>query len=276
MSSSSTNFRKITKAIIPVAGKGTRLYPLTKAIPKELIPLGRKPVLQHVVEEAVDCGITDILFVISEDKTAIRSHFGDSMNGVRFDYTFQHEQKGLADAINCGREWVGNDAFAVSLGDSTIETDQRILPFKRVLDVYERTGAKGVIVVQKTPRDEVGRYGIVKPKSGVGESFEIDGLVEKPRPEDAPSDYAIAGRYAFDAIVFDYIRRTPPGANGELQITDSIDLMLQDGHEVWCVALGEHEIRRDIGTFESYFEAFHREIDKEKFPYRSPYPQSDI
>lgn len=261
---SSNPVRRITKAVIPAAGKGTRLLPLTKAIPKELVPLGRKPVLEHIVEEAVISGITDILFVISREKTAIRTHFGNSADGVRFSYAFQAEQKGLADAIYCGKEFVGDDPFAVVLGDSIIDTSQSILPFRRVLNTYESTNAKGVIVVQKTPMNEVSRYGIVKPKYSIAPSFEIDALIEKPRPEDAPSDYAIAGRYAFSPLIFDYIDRTPRGAVGEYQITDSIDLMLKDGNEVWCVALGENEIRRDIGTFESYYEALQIEIDRTK------------
>lgn len=254
--------RTITKVVIPAAGKGTRLLPLTRAVPKELIPLGTKPVLEHIVEEVIGCGITQILFVISQDKTAIRSHFGDGLGGVRFDYTFQVEQNGLADAIRCGKEFVGDDPFAVVLGDSVIDTDQAVAPFRRVLDTYSGTRAAGVIVVQKTPIDEVSRYGIVKPKAGLGPSFEIDGLVEKPTPEQAPSQYAIAGRYAFDPVIFDYIDRTPRGANGEYQITDSVALMLDDGREVWCVALGENEVRRDIGTFASYFEALRIEIDR--------------
>ena len=255
--------RRISRAVIPAAGKGTRLLPLTKAIPKELVPLGRKPVLQHIVEECASCGIEEVLFVISEGKEAIRTHFGESGDGMRFSYTYQAEQKGLADAIYRGREFVGNDPFAVALGDSVIETDQDVLPFKRVLDTYEDTSASAVIVVQRTPRTEVSRYGIVKPKRGIAPSFEIESLVEKPSPGDAPSEYAIAGRYAFDPIVFDYIDRTPRGAGGEYQITDSIQLMLADGREVWCVALSEREIRRDIGTFESYFEAFEVEIRKD-------------
>jgi len=262
--SSSNKLKLVTRAVIPAAGKGTRLLPLTRAVPKELMPLGTKPVLEHIVDECADSGISEILFVISEGKTAIRTHFGDCSNGVSFSYTFQPEQKGLADAIYCGREFAGKDPFAVVLGDSTIETDQAVLPFRRVLDTYERTGARGVIVVQKTPPHEVSRYGIVSPKAGIGPSFEIDGLVEKPTAEDAPSEYAIAGRYAFDPVIFDYIERTPRGAVGEYQITDSIDLMLRDGLEVWCVALGENEIRRDIGTFDSYFEAFEIELARHR------------
>lgn len=256
MNTVSYRSRKITKAVIPAAGKGTRLLPLTKAVAKELIPLGKRPILEYIIDEIAACGITQVLFVISQEKTAIRTHFGDRANGVKFDYTFQAEQKGLADAVYCAREWVEDDPFAVVLGDSIITTDQQVLPFKRVLDTYEHTNASGVIVVQKTPLDEVSRYGIVKPKHSAAPEFEIDGLVEKPRPQDAPSEYSIAGRYAFDPTIFDCIERTPKGANGEYQITDSIGCMLASGSEVWCVALGENEVRRDIGTFETYFEAF--------------------
>ncbi len=256
--------RRITKAVILAAGKGTRLLPLTRAIPKELIPLGRKPVLEHVVEECAMCGIERILFVISKGKEAIRAHFGSSGNGIRFSYTYQPEQKGLADAVRCGREFAGDDPFAVVLGDSIIETDQDVLPFGRAIQTFQTTGASAVTIVQRTPRSEVSRYGIVKPKCLIGPSFQIDSLVEKPRPEDAPSEYAIAGRYVFEPVVFDYIARTPRGAGGEYQITDSIRLMLEDRREVWCIALGENEVRRDIGEFRTYFEALLVEIEKER------------
>lgn len=256
--------KRITKAVIPAAGKGTRLHPLTKAIPKELVPLGRRPVLEYVVEEAVSSGVTDILFVISREKTAIRTHFGDGADGVSFYYTFQDEQRGLADAIYCAREFAADEPFAVVLGDSVIYTDRWPIPFRRLLDIYEQTDAQGVILVQKTPREEVGRYGIVEPVGEAGESFRINGLVEKPRPEDAPSNYAIAGRYAFDPHIFDCIRRTPIGANGEYQITDSIGVMLADGRPVWCAALQGSEVRRDIGAFQTYFEAFAIEIRREQ------------
>ena len=264
--SSSKRAARITRAIIPAAGKGTRLLPLTKAVPKELMPLGRKPVLEHIVDEAISCGIEEILFVISQEKTAIRAHFGDGGGGARFSYTFQAVQKGLADAIYCGREFVGDEPFAVILGDSIITTDQPVLPFRRVLDTYHNTDAAGVIIVQRTPIEEVRRYGIVKPKHGIAPSFQIEAIVEKPEPKEAPSEYAVAGRYAFDAVVFSYIERTAPGAGGEYQITDSVDLMLKDGLPVWCVALGEGEIRRDIGTFDTYFEALQIELSRESRP----------
>ncbi len=256
--------KKITKAVIPAAGKGTRLLPLTRAIPKEMVPLGRKPVLEHIIEETAASGITEVLFVISEEKEAIRAYFGESMHGVHFEYTVQLEQKGLADAIYCGREFADGEPFAVVLGDSVIETPNTLLPFRRVIETYEGTDAGAVIVVEKTPLSQVYRYGIVKPTHQVAPSFPICGLVEKPKPEHAPSQYAIAGRYVFDADIFDYIERTLRGAGGEYQITDTVQMMLDDGREVWCVALGEGEVRRDIGTFEAYFEAFEREIEKER------------
>jgi UTP--glucose-1-phosphate uridylyltransferase len=252
----------IRKAIIPAAGKGTRLLPLTKAIPKELLPVGAKPVLEHIIEEIAASGITDVLFIISEDKTAIRTHFGDSMHGLRIDYVFQEEPSGLADAIYRGKDCVGGEPFAVALGDSIVETDEAVLPFRRLLDTFEATAADAAILVEKTPREELSGFGIVRPKRQVGPSFEIDALVEKPKPEDAPSDYAIAGRYVFDPIIFDYIDRTPRGAGNEYQITDAIDLMLKDGNQVWCVALGENEHRTDIGTIDAYFDAFLREVDR--------------
>ncbi|MBI2842453.1 MAG: NTP transferase domain-containing protein [Armatimonadetes bacterium] len=248
--------KKIRKAVIPVAGKGTRLLPLTKVIAKEMLPLGRKPVLEIVVDELVSTGITDVMFVISESKSSIPVYFM-AYPGVDVSWTVQSEQKGLADAVLCAEEYVAGEPFLVALGDSVISQFGPRHPTSRVLDCFENTDAQSVIIVQKTPRAESHRYGMVHPKRWDGnERFEIDLLVEKPAVEDAPSEYAIAGRYAFDPCVFEFIRKTPPGAGGELQITDSIGLMLADGRPVWGVPLMGEEIRRDIGTFPSYFEAF--------------------
>jgi len=255
--------RKITKVVIPAAGKGTRLDPLTRAIPKELVPLGRKPVLEHIVDECAECGITDALLVIAEGKEGIRTYFGERLGGVRFEYVQQPEQKGLADAIYWGKQFAGGGAFAVALGDTVIYTPGAVSPFRRALDTYEQRDASAVIVVENVAASEVSRYGIVKPDGDPGASFPISGLVEKPSRESAPSTYAIGGRYVFDSAIFDCIERTPRGAGGEYQITDAIRLMLDDGHKVWCVALGDDEARIDIGTFDAYFEAFRREIEKE-------------
>ncbi|MGQ9455524.1 MAG: UTP--glucose-1-phosphate uridylyltransferase [Armatimonadota bacterium] len=260
-----TNSRKITSVIIPAAGKGTRLLPLTKAIPKELIPLGRKPVLEHVVEECAECGIEEVLFVISNEKETIRRHFGDSAESVRFYYAYQPQPLGLADAIRLGRDFAGNSPFAVALGDSVIESRKQPPPFRLVIDTFEQSNASGVILVQPTSISEISRYGVVKPKNKTGKVFEIEDIVEKPSPKQAPSTLAVAGRYAFEPWIFDYIEQTPVGAGNEYQISDSIRLMLRDGRSIWCVALGEGEVRRDIGTFETYFEAFALELRREGF-----------
>lgn len=270
--------RRVTRAVIPAAGKGTRLFPLTKAVPKELMPIGRHPILEHVMEEAARCGIAEALFVISEEKTAIRTHFGAGANGIRFDYVMQPEQRGLADAIHCSRDWVGRDPFAVLLADSIIQTQRADPPFARVLDCFARNPAQCVILVQETRPEELSRYGIVRPilrqaqdESGwdKGEmgcyreaAFEIDRVFEKPRQDEAPSAYAVAGRYVFDPVIFEHIERTSAGALGEYQISDSINLMLEAGGRGWCVPLGAGEVRIDIGTFETYFEAFQVELER--------------
>jgi UTP--glucose-1-phosphate uridylyltransferase len=251
---------RIRKAVIPAAGKGTRLLPLTKVAPKEMLPLGRKPVLEYVIEEIVSTGITEVLFVISHDKMAIPDYFQDYPR-LTTQWTYQEEQKGLADAISCGQDFVGNDPFLVALGDSIITPAGPPHATSRVLDCFQKTDAEAVVIVMKAPREEISRYGIVRPKAWGDGCFEIDMLVEKPRPEDAPSDYAIAGRYAFNPSIFDYIKKTPPGAGGEMQITDSIGLLLSDSKPVWCVPLVGDEVRRDIGTFDTYFEAFRLAAD---------------
>jgi len=251
--------KRIRRAIIPVAGKGTRLLPLTLITPKEMLPLGRKPVLEHIVDEVVACGIREILFIISTEKGAVMEYFG-KRGDIRASSVIQPEQKGLGDAVLWGKEFADEEPFAVVLGDSVISTKQGGTPLQRLLDAYEQTDAAGVILVQDTPPEEAHRYGMVRAKeqdSGPrSEPFEISDLVEKPSPEETPGRYAIAGRYVFDGRIFDYIERTKPGTGGEIQLTDAIRLMLADGHPVWCVPLKADEIRRDIGTFESYFEAF--------------------
>lgn len=247
--------KTIRKAVIPAAGKGTRLQPLTNIMPKEMLPIGRKPVLEIIMDEIVSTGITDVLLVISEAKMSVPSYF-KNYPGLNVEWTIQKEQKGLADAILCSEEYVGDDPFLVVLGDSIITQTSDEHSTCRVLKCFEETDAEAVIVVQSTPLEDAYRFGIVHPKSWDNDRFEIDFLIEKPKPEETPSEYAIAGRYAFTSRIFDYIRKTKPGAGGELQITDSISLILQDNKPVWCVPLVGEETRRDIGTFPSYYEAF--------------------
>lgn len=247
---------KVRKAVIPAAGKGTRLLPLTKTVPKEMLPLGRKPVLGHIVDELSAAGIDQILFVISEDKLCIPKYFDDG--AVTFLAVNQPEQKGLADAVSYAEEFAGEDPVAVALGDSVITSGEEKHVMRRLLDAYESLDAACVIAVEEVPVCDASRYGIVKPKSEVGDVLEIDDLIEKPPQDKLPSNLAIAGRYVIHPGIFNLIRNLEPGALGELQLTDAIRMLLASGRRVWCVRLRPNERRTDIGTFGSYFEALIR------------------
>ena len=262
------------KAVIPAAGIGTRLLPATKSQPKEMLPVGRKPTIQYVVEEIYGAGIKEILIVTSEQKRAIEDHFdpdGAVMNrlkqektaietlehvGLDLDlfYTRQSNPTGLADAIGKAEHFVGDEPFIVCLGDSIIESPGRVL--KRLIEAFTTNRASAAILFQTVDRQSVAKYGIAAPKGEVGPVFEVRDLIEKPKVEEAPSNLAITARYIFSPAVFKYTRQTPPGRGGEIQITDSIRLMLQAGHRVWGVQLEAGEKRYDIGNFRSYFEAF--------------------
>jgi len=269
----------IRKVVIPVAGAGTRLLPVTKSQPKEMLPVGRKPVVQYVVEEAQRAGLTQICFVTGREKYAIENHFDrdpdlirrliqaekkqilDELDyeemGVSFLYVRQSEQKGLAHAIGMGEDFVGNEPFVCSLGDSIIWHDEEGSFLARMIEIHEREGAAVTLAVEDVPADQAHRYGIVKPRDGgAGEFVEVEDLVEKPSPGQAPSGMAIAARYVFAPEIFDAIRRTVPDSAGEMQITDSIRHLVNRGRKVLAVPLAEGERRYDIGNFESYFRAF--------------------
>lgn len=256
---SSANRSRIAKAVIPAAGHGTRLRPLTRITPKEMLPLGRKPTVEYIVEELHAAGVNDIIFVISALKSEIEEYFGDSACGgeVRVRYVTQDTQLGLADAILQAEELVAGEHFAVALGDSVIVSKHEKPPLRRMLAAYAENPAFAAITVERVPIEECHKYGMVKPIGAVrGDSFEIAGLIEKPRPDEAPSDFAIGGRYVFDPAIFEVIRRTPPGIGGELQITDSIALGMAEGKRVWCAPLAADERRYDIGNFRTFCEAF--------------------
>lgn len=249
----------IRTALIPAAGFGTRLKPLTNIAPKEMLPLGRKPTVQYIVEELHAAGIDDIIFIISPQKTLIRDYFGDTTcdGSVRLRYVIQEEQLGLSHAILCAEEAVGGSHFAVALGDSVIISRESAPPLQRMLRSYADNPAFGVITVEKVDLAESYKYGMVRPISEPGsQPFEISGLVEKPKPEISPSRFAVGGRYAFGPEIFDLIRRTPPGVGGEMQITDAIALGMAEGGRVWCTPLTAEEHRHDIGNFETMCEAY--------------------
>jgi UTP--glucose-1-phosphate uridylyltransferase len=235
---------KVRKAIIPAAGLGTRFLPATKAQPKEMLPIVDKPTIQYIVEEAIQSGIEDILIVSGRGKRAIEDHFDKSYeleetllkkqkmelldeiqaisNLANIHYIRQKEPKGLGHAINCAKHFIGNEPFAVLLGDDIVQTKDTPC-LKQLVDVFERYHSS-VVGVQPVPEEEVSKYGIVAPKtSDVYEGvIHVSDLVEKPKQAEAPSRYAIMGRYVLRPEIFTILDELPPGAGNEIQLTDAI------------------------------------------------------
>lgn len=270
---------RIQKVVVPVAGAGTRLLPVTKSQPKEMLPIGRKPAVQYVVEEAEAAGLKQILFVTGRQKTSIEDHFDKdaalaqtlSQSGksdllaeldfeemdVSFFFVRQREPKGLADAIATARDFVGDEHFVASLGDSIILSRGDLNLLQRMLDCHVSNRAACTVALEAVAPENIHRYGAVKPmQADPGEVFQIADLIEKPAPDQAPSNLAIAARYILSPEIFDAIEHTLPDRHGELQITDSIRILAQQGRPVWGVTLGANARRYDIGNFESYFVAF--------------------
>jgi len=225
----------ITKAVIPAAGLGTRFLPATKAQPKEMLPVVDKPVIQYVVEEAIVSGIKDILIITGKGKRAIEDHFDKSeiergnafldeidamMNHVNLLYTRQREPRGLGDAVYYAKSFVGNDAFALLLGD-TITIPECT---KELIKKYEEYKTS-IIAVEEVPKEKISSYGIIKGKEVEGDIHLVEDLVEKPLPEEAPSNLGIIGRYILTPAIFDAIERTPPGKGDEIQLTDALRLV---------------------------------------------------
>jgi UTP--glucose-1-phosphate uridylyltransferase len=271
--------KKITKCIIPAAGLGTRLLPATKSQPKEMVPVGRKPVIQHVVEEAVGAGVKQILIITGGKKRAIEDHFdrdrlleqilkekgNDGMledinflekYDVKIFYTRQSEPTGLADAVLLGDSFVDGEPFAVSLGDTIVQSYDGGSFLWKLMDSHVRTGAAATVAVEEVGQDRIGKFGIVKPRMVDGLAMRLDDLVEKPKPGEAPSNMAIAARYVFEPDIFDAINRTKKGHGGEKQLTDAMRILLQDGKPVWAYKLNSREKRHDIGDLRTYALAF--------------------
>ena len=267
----------IRNAVVPVAGLGTRLLPATKSQPKEMLPVGKKPIVQYVVEELARSGCEQILFITGRGKDSIENHFdhdpelvdslrraakNDLLDELSFEnikahylYTRQSVQRGLGDAILHGEPFVGQNPFVVALGDSIIGLNGESSICRRMSDVFEENDPAAVIAVEEVSAAQVSNYGVVKPESN-GDVFVISDLVEKPSPENAPSNLAIAGRYAFAPAIFGLIREVQPDRRGEIQLTDAIRLMCERGERVMGVRLAPNERRYDIGNFPSYFETF--------------------
>lgn len=237
----------IKKAIIPAAGLGTRMLPATKAIPKELLTIVNKPVIQYVVEEAIESGISEILIVISKNKTALQDHFASSFPNEEFyaqkgknevlqqlkgisrdcqiEYIEQHELNGLGDAIHHGKAFAANEPFAVLLGDTICESDSSQPILAQLLACYQQFGAS-VTAIEQVPLDNVSRYGIMGGEPVEKGIYAVNEWVEKPQPEVAPSQLAIASRYVFTPAIFRALEQISRGVNNELQLTDAMKLLL--------------------------------------------------
>ncbi len=233
--------KRVRKAIIPAAGLGTRFLPVTKAMPKEMLPIVDKPTIQYIIEEAVASGIEDIIIVTGKGKRAIEDHFDNAMEleqnlieKEKFDllekvqyptnladihYIRQKEPKGLGHAVWCARNFIGNEPFAVLLGDDIVQSDTPCL--KQLINQYEDTFSS-VIGVQTVPDSETHRYGIIDPSTQEGRRYQVSNFVEKPKPGTAPSNLAIMGRYILTPEIFMFLDRQEKGAGGEIQLTDAI------------------------------------------------------
>ena len=262
----------ITKAVFPVAGLGTRFLPATKASSKEMLPVVDKPLIQYAVEEAVAAGITQMVFITGRNKRAIEDHFDKAYEletelqargklemleqvqdivpkHVSCIYVRQTEALGLGHAILCARPVVGNSPFAVILADDLIDGDPPVM--KQMVDVHARERCS-LLAVQTVPREETSSYGIVKTEPGERGMHRITGIVEKPRPENAPSNLAVVGRYVLTPEIFDHLEKVKPGASGEIQLTDGIAALLQDQR---ALAYEFQGVRHDCGSKLGYLEA---------------------
>jgi UTP--glucose-1-phosphate uridylyltransferase len=268
----------IRSAIVPVAGQGTRLLPATKSQPKEMLPVARKPIVQYVIEELSANGIEEILFITGRNKTSIENHFDldpelvralsasnkqDLLEEIRaeevaahFFYTRQRMPRGLGDAVLCGESFAGEQPFVVALGDSILGLNAESRLLARMIELFETRSASCIIAVEEVAPGETRHYGVIEPAETDGDFLRVVNLVEKPQPEQAPSNLAIAGRYVFSPLIFDMIRRIQPDARGEIQLTNAIQRLCEEGRRVLAMKLPAGEKRYDIGNFPSYFETF--------------------
>lgn len=236
--------KKVKKAIVPVAGFGTRFLPFTKSVPKEMLPIVDTPTIQIIVKELVDSGIEDILFITTRNKNSIEDHFDYSIeledalkksnkhkeyeylrsipNMANFYYKRQKEMKGLGHAILQGKSFVGEDNFVVILGDDIIHNPIKPATLQLLEKFYELK--KSIIGCKRVPIEDISKYGSMESEKISSDTYRIIRCVEKPKPEEALSDLALIGRYVFTKDIFKYIELTKPGVGGEIQITDAIDL----------------------------------------------------
>ncbi|RKO65670.1 UTP--glucose-1-phosphate uridylyltransferase GalU [Desulfofundulus salinus] len=262
---------QIRKAIIPAAGLGVRFLPATKAQPKEMLPIVDKPTIQYIIEEAVHSGIEDILIITGRHKRAIEDHFDkspdleeqlkareklgllelvqDISELVDIYYVRQKEPRGLGHAVYCARKFIGSEPFAVLLGDDIVRSRTPCL--KQLLNLYEEMPGT-ILAVQEVSPEDVSKYGILDAEPIREGVYRVRDLVEKPAPEEAPSRLAIMGRYIIDPRIFDILAKTPPGAGGEIQLTDALRVLCREQPVYGLVFKGR---RYDVGDKLGYLKA---------------------
>src|SRR3990167_2679229 len=267
------DYMKITKAVFPVAGLGTRFLPATKANPKEMLPIVDKPLIQYAVEEAVSAGITELIFVTSSSKRAIEDHFDSNFElesnlllrgkfdllemvrdilpeGISCAYIRQRSPQGLGHAVLCAKQLVVNEPFAVLLADDLIDGGQKSC-LQQMVDAFSKTQSS-IVAVQRIAPHETKKYGVIDSIAATDTLTAIKGIIEKPQPQDAPSNLGVVGRYILTPRIFPLLEKTKRGSGDELQLTDAIAALLQ---EETVHALKFSGKRYDCGTKLGYLEA---------------------
>lgn len=266
--------KPVRKAVFPVAGLGTRFLPATKAMPKEMLPVVDKPLIQYAVEEAAAAGITDMIFITGRHKRAIEDHFDSSPElendlkskgkesllavlkaivppGINFIFIRQPEPLGLGHAVLCSEPVVGNEPFAVILADDLVDAEEPVV--KQLMDAREKQGGGHVLAVQTVERKETDKYGIVEVVDEEAPTTSVNSIVEKPKPEVAPSTLAVIGRYILEPTIFENLRRIERGAGGEIQLTDAIARSIQGEESTYsCRYKGQ---RFDCGSKQGFLDA---------------------
>ena len=251
----------IAKAIVPVAGLGTRLLPTTKSLSKEMLPVGRLPVVHHVVEELATAGIRQILFITGRNKSAIENHFDDSgagyrERGIEFFFAHQPPPPGTGTAIAAGETFAASEPFVVAFGDSIVRTRSGRPLLQRMIDSHLHHRAACTIGAYEVPEDRMHHYGILVPEVATAEDSKLTAILEKPTPAQTSSRLAVSARYVFSPTIFAHIHATVPSPSGEVYLTDAIAALIAAGDPVRAVRLGEDEQRYDIGNHLSYFTSF--------------------
>ena len=265
--------RRINKAVFPVAGLGARTLPATKVLPKEMLTLVDRPIIQHAIEEALSAGITELIFVTAESKQIIRDHFRPNSKleqelarrgkqelleqiknipppGIDCHYVIQQEPLGLGHAVLCARALVGDEPFAVLLPDDLVHHPETTC-LQQMMEIYRDRNAS-VVVVENVAREQVSRYGIVETAAAPDGAKRMKSIVEKPVPGDAPSTLAVVGRYIFTPSIMPLLETTPRGAGNEIQLTDAIATLIEKEDVYLCEFLGR---RYDCGSILGYMKA---------------------